>query len=62
MNRFELNPAKLCGLSTDGALSMTGRTNGFTKESWDAVGAQDVVVSQCIIDQENLCTKVMAFA
>ena len=26
------------------------------------VGAQDVVVSHCIIHQENLCTKVLAFA
>ena len=41
---------------------MTGRTNGFTNEFLDAVGAQDVIVSHCIINQENLCTKVLAFA
>ena len=28
----------------------------------DAVGAQNVVVSRCIIHQENLCTKVLAFS
>ena len=41
---------------------MTGRTNGFTKKSMNAIGAQDVVASQCIIHQEKLCTKVLAFA
>ena len=60
--KFELNPAKLYGLSTDGAPSMTGRMNEFTKKFVDAVGAQDVVVSHCIIHQENLYTKVLAFA
>ena len=28
----------------------------------DAVGAQDIVVSHCIIHQENLCTITLAFA
>ena len=31
LEKFELNPAKLCGLTTDGAPSMTGRTNGSKK-------------------------------
>ena len=62
VEKFELNPAKLCGLTTDGASSMTGRTNGFTKTFLDAVGAQDVVVSHCIIHQENLCTTALAFS
>ena len=31
VEKLELSPAKLCGLSTDGALFMTGRTNGFPK-------------------------------
>ena len=62
VEKFELNPAKLCGLTTDGAPSMTGRTNGFTKTFLDAIGAQDVVVSHCIIHQENLCTTALAFA
>ena len=59
---IELNPAKLCDLTTNGAHSMTGRTNGFTKTFLNAVGAQDVVVSHCIIQQGNLCTNVLAFA
>ena len=62
VDKFELNHAKLCGLSTDGASSMTGRTNGFTNKFMDAIEAQDVVVSHCIIHQENLCTNVLAFA
>ena len=57
VEKFELNPAKLCGLTTDGAPSMTGRKNRFTKDSLDAVGPHDVVVSHCIIHQENMCTK-----
>ena len=53
VEKLELNPAKLCGLTTDSAPTMTGRTNGFAYKFLDAVGAQDVVVSQCIIHQEN---------
>ena len=55
-----MNPAKLSGLTTDGAPSMTGRTIGFTKRLLDAVGDVDVdvVVSHCIVHQENLCTYV----
>ena len=60
VERFELNSAKLSGLTTDGAPSMTGRTDGLTNKFLDAVGAQDVVVSRCIIHQENLCTNVVA--
>ena len=41
---------------------MTGKKNGFTKNFHDAVEGQDVVVSHCIIHQENSCTKVLAFA
>ena len=59
---FELNLAKLCGITTDGAPSMTGVIIGFTKKVLDAVGAQDVDISHCIIQQENLCTNVMVFA
>ena len=53
---------KLCGLTTDGAPFMTGRTNGLTKKFLHADGAQELVVSHCIIHQENLCTNVLAFA
>ena len=42
--------------------NMTGRTNGFTQKIMDAVGAQDVVISHCIIRQKNMSTKVFAFA
>ena len=31
VERFKLNTAKLCGVTTDGAPSMTGRSNRFTK-------------------------------
>ena len=62
VEKFVLNPAKLCGLTMDGAPSMTGRANGFTNKFQDAVGAQDVVVCQCIIHQDKLCTKVLTFA
>ena len=61
VEKFELNPARLCGVTTDGAPSMTGRIYGFTKKILNAVGAQDVVVSHCIIHQENMCTKVLDF-
>ena len=61
MKKFELNPAKLCGVTTDGVPSMTGRIIGFTIKFLTAVGAQNIVVSHCIIHQENLCTKVLDF-
>ena len=41
---------------------MTSRINGFTSKFLTAVGAQNIVVSHCIIHQENLCTKVLNFA
>ena len=62
VEKFELNAAKLCGVTTDGAPSMTDKSNGFTKKFLKAVGAQDVVLSHCIIHQENLCTKIVGFA
>ena len=62
VEKLKLNPAKLCELTTDGAPSMTGRTNGLTKKIMDAVGAQDVVVCHCIIHQDNLCTNDLTFA
>ena len=62
VKKFELNPAKLCGVTTDGAPSMIGKINGFITNFLNAVGAQNVVVSHCIIYQENLCTKVLDFA
>jgi len=61
MEKFQLDPSKLCGLTTDGAPSMTGRTNGFAKKFLDTIGSQGVVVNHCIVHQENLCTKVLGF-
>ena len=60
VEKFVLDPAKICGPTTDGAPSMTGRTNGIAKKFRHVVGGQDVVVSPCIIHQENVCTKVLA--
>ena len=54
VKKFKLNPAKLCGPTTDGAPSMTGWTNGFTEKCMDAVGAQDVALNHCIIHQEHM--------
>nr|XP_039250069.1 general transcription factor II-I repeat domain-containing protein 2-like [Styela clava] len=41
LKTFELNTAKLCGVTTDGAPSMTGRTNGFTKKFLNALKRLD---------------------
>ena len=41
---------------------MRGRINGFSKNILNAVGAQNIAVSHCIIHQKNLCTKVLDFA
>ena len=62
VKNFELNLAKLCSVIAHGALSMTDRKNGFSKNYLNAAGVQNVVVSYCIIHQENLCTKVQHFA
>ena len=40
----ELNPAKLCDVTTDDAPSMASRINGFTTKFLTAVGEQNVVV------------------
>ena len=42
MEKIERNPAKLCGLTTDGTPSMTDRTNGLTKKSMDVIEVQDL--------------------
>ncbi|XP_067931084.1 general transcription factor II-I repeat domain-containing protein 2B-like [Watersipora subatra] len=61
MDKFELNPSRLAGLTTDGVPSMTGKINGFTNKFLDAIGSPGVVVNHCIIHQENLCTKILGF-
>lgn len=42
MKKFELDPSKQCGLTTDGAPSMTGKNNGFTRKVLDTIGAEGV--------------------
>ena len=37
VKKFELNPAKLCAVTTDGAPSMTSKTNGFITNFLNAV-------------------------
>ena len=49
VKKFEFNPAKLCCVTTDSAPSMTGMTNEFILNFLNAVGAQNVVVSHCIL-------------
>ncbi|XP_029652575.1 general transcription factor II-I repeat domain-containing protein 2A-like [Octopus sinensis] len=61
MEKSQLDPSKLCGLTIDGEPSMTGGTNGFTKKFLDTIGSQEIVVNHCIIQQERLCTKVLDF-
>ncbi|XP_067929495.1 general transcription factor II-I repeat domain-containing protein 2A-like [Watersipora subatra] len=61
MDKFELDPSRLAGLTTDGAPSMAGKINGFTKKFLDAIGLPEVVVNHCIIHQKNLCTKILGF-
>ena len=61
LEAFELNPAKLCRLTTDGAPSMTDRPNGFTQKIMDAIGAQDVVVIHCIIHNRTFVPKIWHF-
>ena len=61
MNDIGLKPEKLCGMTTDGAPSMVGRTNGVVslmeKVRQDAGATAKPFRSHCIIHQENLCGK-----
>lgn len=61
MKKFEIDSSKLVGITTDGAPSMVGKYNGFVKRFLDAIQTEDVLVSHCIIHQENLCSKVLDF-
>ena len=61
VENFKLNPAKLCGVTTHGVPSMTGRINGFSKNFQNAVGAQNVIVSHCIIHQRTCAPKFWIF-
>ena len=61
---YILGLKELHGVTTDGAASMTGRLNGFTallmKEVEKVKLKDDVIISHCIIHQENLCAKVLS--
>uniref|UniRef100_H2ZD91 Uncharacterized protein n=1 Tax=Ciona savignyi TaxID=51511 RepID=H2ZD91_CIOSA len=61
MNKFEIDSSKLVGITTDGAPSMVGKNNGFVKRFLDVIQTENVLVSHCIIHQENLCSKVLGF-
>uniref|UniRef100_H2Z349 SPIN-DOC-like zinc-finger domain-containing protein n=1 Tax=Ciona savignyi TaxID=51511 RepID=H2Z349_CIOSA len=39
--------------------SMVGKNNGFVKRFLDVIQTENVLVSHCIIHQENLCSKVL---
>lgn len=56
MEKFQLDSSELARLTTDGAPTMTGRTNGFTKKLLDTIDSQDLGY-HCIIHQESLCIK-----
>lgn len=59
VRKLGLNPANLFGITTDGASSMKGKTNRFTKKFLSAVDAQIVLVSHCIIHKEKMCTRIL---
>ena len=62
VEKFKLITAILCGLTTDGTTSMTGMISCLKKKIMDAVGVQNAVARHCIIHQEDICAKVLAFA
>ena len=64
IEKFELDPQKLRGLTTDGARNMTGIHIGFSNKLLGSLVLKDagVIVYHCIIHQENLCTHVLDFA
>ena len=61
---YSLGLKELHGVTTDEAASMTGRLNGFTallmKEVEKVKSKDDVIISHCIIHQENICAKVLS--
>jgi len=56
--KFGLPEDKLCGLTTDGAPSMTGKYNGFIALMLKSV-THDIISHHCILHQEQLCAKVL---
>lgn len=58
LQKFNLPIDKLCGVTTDGAPSMTGNVKGFVALLLNSV-SQPVSVHHCIIHQEHLCAKTL---
>ena len=54
---------KLCGLTTDGCPSMTGKENGavalLKKDAEQSFPHRDILNVYCIIHQESLCAKTL---
>ena len=62
IKKFEIDSSKLVGITTNGAPSMVGKNNKFVKRFLDVIQSKDVLVSHCIIHQENLCSKELDFS
>ncbi|XP_023311965.1 general transcription factor II-I repeat domain-containing protein 2B-like [Anoplophora glabripennis] len=58
IEKYELQIENLCGLTTDGAPAMTGRTNCFVALMRNSI-THTIIQHHCIIHQEQLCTKVL---
>ncbi|XP_050516254.1 general transcription factor II-I repeat domain-containing protein 2B-like [Diabrotica virgifera virgifera] len=58
IEKYELRIENLCGLTTDGAPAMTGRTSGFAALMCKNV-THTIIQHHCIIHQEQLCAKVL---
>ena len=54
MKKFGIDYSKLVDITTNGAPSMVGKNNEFLKRFLDVIQSKDVLVSRCIIHQENL--------
>ncbi|UYV64964.1 hypothetical protein LAZ67_3002576 [Cordylochernes scorpioides] len=61
LQKFNLPQSKLTSVATDGAPSMTGKTNGFVallrKKLSEISDGSNIHHTHCIIHQEVLCTK-----
>ncbi|UYV78105.1 hypothetical protein LAZ67_16000132 [Cordylochernes scorpioides] len=63
LQKYNLPQSKLTSVATDGAPSMTGKTNGFVallrKKLSEISDGSNIHHTHCIIHQEVLCTKVI---
>ncbi|UYV64600.1 hypothetical protein LAZ67_3001273 [Cordylochernes scorpioides] len=62
LRKYNLPQSKLTSVATDGAPSMTGKTNGFVallrKKLSEISDGSNIHHTRCIIHQEVLCTKI----